>query len=369
MWDSWEESKPFKVGKFDKTTWKTEVFCKECGEAYTIPGELTPEKKKEGGKEWQDINKHSNTYAKRHKCSHETDEYPVPQTVSYTSKPIREWQAEKLRDYFQCTPEDPPTLFAIEEYIPNSSGKGADLICIFEEKGTGILSNPLRMPSTLIYWAYTDVYPDKIADLNEQKRRRQVWDSCQDILGDIIYTVMKRQEHKKEQTQRIYANRIFGVSRLVGQRDSKYVYNSLMTLFKRYPVGPVLISREAVGDLLNATFYGDPKIHEMSGWYWTNGNKFGYTGSKASLLFKPNALHSWLLLARQQIDNSPSAHLVVDDGQTDYSDPYGFTGRPLPLRFTKTGVSGVVCAVLCVGNQDPTIVNDRNLVLPVALLG
>ena len=53
------------------------------------------------------------------------------------------------------------------------------------------------MPSTLIYWAYTDVYPDKIADLNEQKRRRQVWDSYQDILGDIIYTVMKRQEHKR----------------------------------------------------------------------------------------------------------------------------------------------------------------------------
>lgn len=62
---------------------------------------------------------------------------------------------------------------------------------------------------------------------------------------------------------------------------------------------------------------------------------------------------------------------MVDESysETIKTEIYGFTNRPLPLQFKRSGNEGVVCAVLCNGESDPTEVYDPRLVLPLTILG
>ena len=379
-WKKWEDDKPFRVGRYDDREGRTLVTCKECGQEYPIPGHLCAEKKAQGGKEWSTLNNVANTYAKRHTCTPIVDELPVldEEAASILSKPMKEWTADLLTDYLTHCSDRAPELFAVEEYTPGVHGQKAPFcVCIFRHPVTGLLSPPLWIHATLIFHVYENTAPQMIKKLDDMKRSRKIRDVCEEVVEDLIYTVMKQEEHRKEPGFRTIMRPGLGPSSCrrgiqIARRDSKHVYKSLMVLFRRCPASPIELSGTVLDNLLDATFYGEPRVDKMEDWCWVDGNHFTTcAGTKVSLLYKPHALHSWLLLAKQRIANAPTVRLVVDgrDTHSVVNDTYGYTGRALPLHFKENGTNGVVCAVLCFGDSDePTIVRDRNVVLPIGLL-
>ena len=371
-WKRFLDTKPFYPSKrgYDPNTRKTEVICRACGHLYTTQREFSKAKKEAGGDEWKRINKDSNTYYTIHKqnCDGEASEPQRPSHCTFhLSEPIHTWTAGKVTEYLREMPGDPPELCCITQRDQPLVGCPT-YCCVFKHPATGIASDRLWISSTLLQAVpeYTDKVKAYLDKVEEARLEAEACRFVQRAVKRAIWTVEMETEHTRKPT-RYLMNAIpsDAFKRETRQQDALYVYREMMFAFKDHPGMPITITQERMASLLEATFYGPPRLEPMR-WKWS-GESFGDVGVRATLLYKPHALHSFLLLCQQ---TGGRIRLVVDDKPSDAirKDIYGFTHRPLPLRFQPSGKEGVVCAVLCHEEVDPLMVHDRSLVIPIAVL-
>ena len=384
MSNEWEKYKADKleryklsIGKYYAKDKCTVLNCEACGEEIDFPREISeakhvaghgPEATKEAKKEWADLNNAFNTYCKRHK---EKCEPTPPSPCKFElSAPIKQWTDAGMMEYlWKHTDDKPlPELFAIEE-IHEQTNANPKAKCVFRHPDSGLLSDALWMDTThlSVFPLYNQMLSARLERLKEEKAEQFAHEFVHGILDRCIYTIEKETEHIKEPPRKKVLS-IMGLTREIKQ-DALYVYNKMMDKFMKHPCEPLTISPDTMKVFLDATFYHEPGVKNMM-WGW-NGVGFvglGCSRVKALLLYKPHALQAWLLLCKQ---TGGEIRLVVDEdsSRTIENDVYGFTKRALPLRFKTSGNEGIVCAVLCHGDIDPTEVYDRSLVLPLAKVG
>ena len=383
----WEQYKAGKlekckvsIGTYNAKFNYTPLHCQECEDTIEFPRELSEatyvaghgqDATKEAKKEWTDLNNAFNTYCQRHK---EKCEPPPPPSLCkfQLSDPIKEWTDAGITEYLLKHKEGNPLpeLFAVEDIHEETKCCNQKAKCLFYHPDSGLMSDSMWINSALLstFSSYNQVLTARLQRFKEEKEEAFVQEFVHDILDRCIYTVEKETEHiKKPARKKVKLERSYGKTEEIRQ-DALYVYKLLMTELKNHPGQPLILLPEIMKRWLEATFYHEPRVKNMM-WGW-NGEGFvgPYSGVKALLLYKPHALQAWLLLCKQ---TGGAIRLVVDEDSSKSieNDMYGFTQRPIPLRFKASGDNGVVCAVLCHGDVDPTEVYDRSLVLPLATLG
>lgn len=372
QWKRFLDTKDFRIVKYNPETRYSTAQCRKCSRLWDFPGQFTKLKKQEGGEEWIAINKKSNKYYDDHKrkecVPHEPPPPPTPCEFKLTES-IETWTAAKVTEYLLKLPGDPPGLLRITKTDEPLIGN-PKYCCIFTQPGTGLASNDLWMSSSVLCQvpAYKDTIKAYQEKKEEEKQEAEVHSLVHRAVDRAIWTVEMETEHiraPKRPLLEAMPPGPFQQKRPIEQ-DALYAYHLMMFAFKDHPGMPITITQETMATLLDATFYGPPRLEPMR-WKWS-GESFGDVGVRCTLLYKPHALHSFLLLCQQ---TGGRIALVVDDkpSQTIPKDIYGFTHRPLPLPFHASGKDGVVCAVLCHGEVDPLMVHDRSLVLPIAVLG
>ncbi len=377
-WQQWLDSKNFHVGTYDSTTNRTTLLCKTCENIIEFTGELTQAKFIAGHgdadpkakEEWKKLNDNVNKKYERHKkdCAPEP---PLSPCKFKLSESIDNWTHESIEEYLikHKPGETLPELFSVDKILKIEFGNPKPM-CIFRHPTSYQLSDPIPINAQLLssFAPYKDIFHARQLELEEKEREENIeqeaYEFVHRILDRAIYTVEKETEHTREAPQKKIKRVGFDTHNI--ERDALFVYNLLLTEFKNHPGEPLIITPETMATFLDATFYGKPRV-EKTLWRW-NEQAFGYGGVNAWLLYKPHALKGWLLLCQHE---GGSIRLVVDASysETIKTDTYGFTKRPLPLQFKSSGNEGVVCAVLCNGESDPTKVYDRSLVLPLTILG
>lgn len=373
-WQKYVEKKKkygFLVGGYNAAHNYTSLHCVNCDDIVEFPYELSEAKHAAGTgravdlgakKEWERLNKDANTYYDRHKKECEPEPEPEPCKFQLAN-PIAEWTSAGVTEYLMKAPGELPLLFAIKDIVTQDC-KNATAFCVFRHPDSGLLSDPLAISAMVLnkHAAYEAIYRARKAEVDDANQEAFAHEWAHDILERCIYTVEKETEHKKEPPRKKMKS-AYGETKKINQ-DALYVYRLLLIELKNRPGMPLIIPPKTMDMFLNATFYGKPKLEKMP-WLW-DGHAFGWSGVKATLLYKPHALHAWLLLCQEM---GGHVKLVVDEASSDTidTDIYGFTNRSLPLQFKASGNEGVVCAVLCHG--DPTVVHHPGLVLPLAVLG
>lgn len=381
-WQQYVEKKKkygFSVGCYNATGGKyTSLHCMNCDAVIEVPFELSEAKhtagtgkdaKPDAKKAWEDNNKHANTYYNRHKkeCTPEPDIDLEPCTFKL-STPIAEWTSAGVTEYLIKSPGEPPPLFAIKDIVTQEN-KSDTAFCIFYHPSSNQLSDPIAISTMALrkYPAYEAMYRTRKVEVDDAKKEVFAHEWVNEIINRCIYTVEEETKHKK-QPPRKKMKLTYGKKEYIDQ-DALYVYRLLLTEFKNNKSMPLRITPKTMDMFLKATFYGAPKVEKIN-WLW-DGRAFGWdsvNGVKASLLYKPHALHAWLLLYREM---GGHIKLVVDETSSDtiHTDIYGFVNRSLPLHFNSSGKEGVVCAVICNGDADPMEVHHPGLVLALAVLG
>lgn len=385
MINEWEQYKvnklekyKFSIGKYYEKDKCTVLNCEACGEEIDFPRELSeakyvaghgPEATNEGKREWANLNNAFNTYCKRHK---EKCEPTPPSPCKFElSAPIKQWTDAGMMEYLSKHTDDKPLpeLFSIGE-IHEPSNANPKAKCVFRHPDSGVLSDALWMDTThlSVFPLYNQMLSARLQSFKEEKEEQFAHEFVHDILDRCIYTIEMETEHIKEPPRKRVLS-IMGLTREIKQ-DALYVYDKMMDKFMKHPGGePVTISPDTMKVFLDATFYHEPEVkNKMWGWNGVGFVRLGSSCVKALLLYKPHALQAWLLLCKE---TKGEIRLVVDEdsSRTIENDVYGFTKRALPLRFKTSGNEGVVCAVLCHGDVDPTEVYDRSLVLPLVKVG
>ena len=378
-WQQWLDSKNFEVGTHDSTTNKTNLLCKTCDNTIELIGELTEAKFIAGHgdadpkakEEWSALNNNVNRKYKRH-ADGECEPEPPPSPCKFDlCKSIDKWTSDGVEEYLSKhrLGQPLPELYSVDKILKKEFGNDKP-VCIFRHPVSDQLSDPIPVGyfSLLKFPQYKAIYKASKVELEAKEREEMIEQEAYDFVHGIIdrctYTVEKETEHIREPARKKMKRVGFGTHAI--EQDSLYVYNLLLTEFKNHPGKPLIPTPDTMALFLDATFYGKPRI-EKAHWRW-NEQAFGYGGVNAWLLHKPHALQAWLLLFQQV---GGEIRLVVDEtcSETIETDIYGFTKRDLPLRFKSSGSEGVVCAVICHEQNDPTEVGDRDLVLPLVILG
>ena len=365
----WLGKQKFMKPVFDSAQKKTTVKCKECSESYTIPGELTEERRNEcSPAEWKTLLKAAGQASRGHKCKQDElsiEPYFILPKDFNLDKPISEWTETNMNAYLYYHPNNAPELYkmTIGKKEPN---KNIKIDCTFRHPRSLILTKPLAIMACVFY--EVPAYRIRRREIEEAEQAALALEWVRELLDEIIYTIETEQAHVQKPTSRLKVSGVGRSSVRTVSRDSKYIYESMMILFQRYPRMPITVTDDVFNNLLNATFYGKPSIIEMPTWRWRGDAFHSSMGCPARLLFKPNALHAWLFTAKCI---GGEIRLLVDTQASDnvLNDPHGFTLRPLPLHFERYAQKGVICAVICRRGEDRTEVHDRNLALPFALVG
>lgn len=373
----WVKKQPFHVGVYDEMSDTTQVTCKTCGELKVLNHELSERAHGEDSEMFLKATKAANQmFGRDHKCPG-----PPPPNVYKgflpSKTPMREWTREGLMQYLHEFPESAPKLIRITKIVfPITDQEGREnkqikhYMCILEHPESGLynVKNPLRLNE--ICMNMIPSYREAKLKFQQQEADRAAKDEAvaftRRIIEDVIDTVefdymwppkVKNHEIHTPAEPVLYDH--MGKSK---SKDALYTYRSLIMLFKSRIIQ---LTPSHLDDLLCATFYGAPEIKQELLGRWT-GEEFTAQQDVTQLLYKPCALQNWLYLAKHK--GTSEVHLVVDTECHDGADPNGFTGRSLPLRFNISGMTGVLCAVLCDG-RDPTEVHDARLVLPLTILG